>query len=143
VRRPRGDHRPGLAYLQQLRLLVACAARPLVQVPQVQRGAACGVAAMSPHDETTLQELLARADFQIAAHAAGGALWSDSTSCPECEGNGTHPESYDNYGEPERKQLPGLPYPVAFYVKCELCAGTGDAARWSEQTADYVQGGVR
>lgn len=88
---------------------------------------------MSVQQDTQLQELLARADWQLAVHAAGGDLWPASDQvCSTCEGNGVHPESYDSDGEPAKKYLQGVPYPVAFYVRCESCAGTGETGRWPD-----------
>jgi hypothetical protein len=43
--------------------------------------------------------------------------------CRVCDGNGVHPEAYDEHGDPKPRLRNGVAY---FYsVKCEVCDGTG------------------
>jgi hypothetical protein len=105
LRDPGSNHRAALAHLQLLWRLVLGSTRPLVQVTSLPGGGPSGVAAMSDgrrgHEPPTF----------LAAR------------CRACDGNGVHPEAYDEHGDPQPRLRNGFAY---FYnVKCEVCDGTG------------------
>lgn len=62
--------------------------------------------------------------------------------CPDCEGNGVHPELLDTNGDPAPRMVSGLPY--YFSVRCDTCNGTGEIGRWpKESAAPSTQGSKR
>lgn len=62
--------------------------------------------------------------------------------CPDCDGNGVHPELLDTNGDPAPRMVSGLPY--YFSVRCDTCNGTGEIGRWpKESAAPSTQGSKR